>query len=263
MDSDMGQPVTNKTLVETLQQFKNEMLSHFDAKLDTFHNSVHQMQDSLNSIKTTVGELVGSNQDELSRLETRIKQLEKQNSYLAEKVEDVENQSRASNIRLLRVPEGSEGRDMIGFVGHLLIQLFGQDKLPSPLVIERAHRSPGTPNPNPKAGPQPILVRFLHFQDKLNILRLSRDKKELLFKGNRVHIYPDFSAGGVATYVSSNMQSHIILPKVAQLCFEDLFIKLILHDHKHLIIGNIYRPPNSPSDSVKNIVSTADSVGRL
>uniref|UniRef100_A0A3B3H8H7 L1 transposable element RRM domain-containing protein n=1 Tax=Oryzias latipes TaxID=8090 RepID=A0A3B3H8H7_ORYLA len=174
------------------------MLSHFDAKLDTIHNSVHQMQDSLNFMKTTVGELegrVGSNQDELSRLETRIKQLEKQNSYLAERVEDVENWSRASNIRLLRVPEGSEGRDMIGFVGQLLIQLFGQDKLPSPPVIERAHRSPGTPNPNPKAGPRPILVRFLHFQDKLNILRLSRDKKELLFKGNRVHIYPAFSAG--------------------------------------------------------------------
>uniref|UniRef100_A0A3P9LBD1 L1 transposable element RRM domain-containing protein n=1 Tax=Oryzias latipes TaxID=8090 RepID=A0A3P9LBD1_ORYLA len=123
------------------------------------------MQDSLNSMKVTVGEL-----DELSRLDTRMKELEKQNSYLAEKVEDAENRSRASNIRLLRVPEGSEGCDIIGFVGQ-------------------------TPNPNPKAGPRPIFVRFLHFQDKLNILRLSRNKKELLFKGNRVHIYPDFSAG--------------------------------------------------------------------
>ncbi|KAK7884696.1 hypothetical protein WMY93_027819 [Mugilogobius chulae] len=198
MDADMDQTVTNKTLIDTLQQFKNEVLSHFDSKLDKIHDSVQLMQESFKSLKAEVGELedrVSSNQDELSSLEARVKTLEKQNSYLADRVEDAENRSRASNIRLIRVPEGSEGRDMIGFVGQFLNQLFGHDKFTSPPVIERAHRSPGTPNPNPKMGPRPILVKFLHFQDKLKVLRLSRDKKELMYKGTRVHIYPDFSAG--------------------------------------------------------------------
>ncbi|KAK7886408.1 hypothetical protein WMY93_026029 [Mugilogobius chulae] len=168
----MDQTVTNKTLIDTLQQFKNEMLSHFDSKLDKIHDSVQLMQESFKSLKAEVGELedrVSSNQDELSSLEARVKTLEKQNSYLADRVEDAENRSRASNIRLIRVPEGSEGRDMIGFVGQFLNQLFGHDKFTSPPVIERAHRSPGTPNPNPKM--------------------------ELMYKGTRVHIYPDFSAG--------------------------------------------------------------------
>lgn len=36
---------------------------------------------------------------------------------------------------------------------------------------------------------------ILHFQDKVKILRLAREKKELFYKGSRMHIYPDFSAG--------------------------------------------------------------------
>ena len=62
-------------------------------------------------------------------------------------------------------------------------------------VIERCHRTGVQDNFRAK-GPRPILVKFLHFQDKLKIMKLSREKKEpLLYKGARVFIYPDFSAG--------------------------------------------------------------------
>ncbi|XP_028296992.1 DNA repair and recombination protein RAD54-like [Gouania willdenowi] len=74
-----------------------------------------------------------------------------------------------------------------------LTQLFGKENLPSPLVIERAHRSPGMIGRDSKAGPRPIIVKFLYFQQKLRVLHLSRDKKELVYNGARVHIYPDIS----------------------------------------------------------------------
>jgi len=140
---DMDQTTTNKFLLEALQQLKNDMLSHFDLKLDQIQNSVNALKDSLNSLGTKVSQLevrFGDNLDDITNLKTHVKALEKQNAYLSGKVEDEENRSRASNLCFLRVPEGSESRDMIGFVGQLLTQLFGHDLFPMPLAIERAQR---------------------------------------------------------------------------------------------------------------------------
>ena len=75
----------------------------------------------------------------------------------------------------------------------LIPLLLGKENFP--LVIWRAHHSPTVQQQDYKADPRPILVKFLNFQDKLRILRLAREKKEFIFKGERVHIYPDFSAG--------------------------------------------------------------------
>lgn len=65
--------------------------------------------------------------------------------------------------------------------------------------------------------------------------------------------------GGVATYVSSNLSSEVVTPNESPLHFECLFVRLRFH-HKHLIIGNIYRPPNSPSESINNILATINSL---
>lgn len=52
--------------------------------------------------------------------------------------------------------------------------------------------------------------------------------------------------GGVATYISLNLKSQLITPKVKPELFEGIFVKVILHANKQLIIGNIYHPPTSP-----------------
>lgn len=38
--------------------------------------------------------------------------------------------------------------------------------------------------------------------------------------------------GGVATYVSSNLQSHLVVPKEKPVNFEGLFVEIILHENK-------------------------------
>ena len=68
--------------------------------------------------------------------------------------------------------------------------------------------------------------------------------------------------GGVVTYISSQLKSQLIIPKVKPEYFEGIFVKVILHANKQLIIGNIYRPPTSPKrESVKNILATVSSLG--
>ncbi len=77
----------------------------------------------------------------ISDLEKRVKDLEKQNNYLTDRVEDLENLSRSSKLRFLNVPERAEGRDMLGFIQQIIPQLLDKMNFPSPPVIERAHRT--------------------------------------------------------------------------------------------------------------------------
>lgn len=169
---------------------------HLDSKVDPIQTSLNKIHISLNTLGDQVGlleERVGTNEDNLTDLTARIGQLETDNTYLMEKVEDLENRSRRSNLRFIGVPESAESGDLIGFMTRLIHQVLGQENFSSPLMIERAHRSP-TVRQNPRDKPRPILIKLLNFQDKVRILRLAREKKQLEFQGSRIFIYPDFSA---------------------------------------------------------------------
>ncbi|KAJ8269440.1 hypothetical protein COCON_G00120470 [Conger conger] len=195
MDQMDQNPISLQTILEGIHQMKIEMISHMDLKHDTIKASLNKIEGSLATLGEHVDELeqrVGSNEDNLQDLTQRTKQLEKNNAHLKERAEDAENRSRASNLRFISVPDKSEGKDILG-LKLLIPQLLGEANFPTP--DERCHRSPTFLKQNSRAGPRPILVKFLHFQEKLKIMKLSRGKKELVYNGTRVHIYPDFSAG--------------------------------------------------------------------
>lgn len=201
-DSDVFQSIANgmqkiQAELKGLQSIKTELITHIDAKIKRIEGSLNKIHVSLSTLRDQVSELerrVGTNEDDLQDLTQRLKMLEKDNAYLKQRVDDAENRSRASSLRFIHVTENAEGNDILGFIKHLIVQLFGQTNFPTPPSIERAHRFPTFTNQSFKASPRPILVKFSHFQDKLKILRLSREKRELLFNGSRVHIFPDFSA---------------------------------------------------------------------
>lgn len=69
------------------------------------------------------------------------------------------------------IPEKSEGRNTIAFVNQLIPLLPVKGNFPKAAVIERAHWSP-TFISSTSFAPRPILVKFLHFQDKVRILPL-------------------------------------------------------------------------------------------
>lgn len=148
------------------------------------------MKVSLTNLGEHVSEMeqrVGANEDNLSNLLTRVEKLENDKLHLMSKVEDLENRSRSLNLRFIRVPEGVEGCDMLDFMARLIPQVLGQDSFPTLPAMERAHRTP-TLLQGDKPSPRPILIKLLNFQDKVKILRLAREKKELLFNGSHIFI---------------------------------------------------------------------------
>uniref|UniRef100_A0A3Q3MQ47 L1 transposable element RRM domain-containing protein n=1 Tax=Labrus bergylta TaxID=56723 RepID=A0A3Q3MQ47_9LABR len=110
---------------------------------------------------------VSSNEDDITDLARRVKVLEKENTDLKAWVEDAENRSRRSNLRFIGIPERAEGNNILGFMSRLIPQGSQADLGKAPLL-------PG--------------------QDEDNET-LQEKKEPPQYKGARVYIYPDFSAG--------------------------------------------------------------------
>ncbi|CAM4509610.1 unnamed protein product [Leuciscus chuanchicus] len=188
---------SNKYISEVIQELKNELLAHFDSKMDNLQTSLNTIEASLTTIGdqvTLLEQRVSANEDNISDLEKRIEFIEKENTQLREKTEEMENRSRLHNLRFLWVPEQAEGRDILGFMKQFIPQLLGVENYPMPPVIERAHRTSTVRNPNSKSGARSILIKLLNLQDKMKILRLAREKGHLQYKGTRIYIYPDYSS---------------------------------------------------------------------
>ena len=60
-------------------------------------------------------------------------------------------------------------------------------------VIDSAHRTSAA-KPLPGKPPRAMLVRLHYYQTKELILRASRERGQLSYKGKRIHIFPDYSA---------------------------------------------------------------------
>lgn len=186
-------------LHQVKEQVTTEVKAHLDIQIGSVQAGLMDIQQSLGFLTGQINELqqrVSANEDTIGNLEERVCALEKDNSYLKEKMEDLENRSRRSNLRFINIPERKEGGGMVAFIGELVATLFGKEHFPTAPVVERAHRLPTfVRSPRSDGPPRPILVKFLNFQDKVKILRLAREKRNLKMGESTVYIYPDFSPG--------------------------------------------------------------------
>lgn len=132
-------------------------------------------------------------EDTIARHDQVLIQLQKDNAYLKNKVDQMENQSRRSNIRVVGLKEDSEGRDPVRFFTQWIPEVLGIINFTKPLEIERAHRT-SAPKPRPDEPPRAVLIRFLRFQDREKILQLARAKGDITIDGKRVSLFPDMSA---------------------------------------------------------------------
>lgn len=141
-------------------------------------------------MESALAEISASHQ----RSETQCASLLKENCFLQQKVDDLENRSRRMNLRVMGIPEGSEQGRPTQFMSSFFITLFGDGVLSRPPVIERAHRTL-TNKPPPDKPPRAMIVRFHHFQMREEIARLARQQQgKLTFNGKPILIFQDLSA---------------------------------------------------------------------
>lgn len=194
------EPVSMDQLVSELTKQRNSIREDICGLIQEF---IGPLQSSINALRETVDEFqgrlvsmesrVGENFEKLIAAEKVISTLQTQNSSLLDRIEDLENRSRRSNLRIVNIPEGSENnQDPVKFISEMLKEVTGTEVFDEPPILERAHRSPGQ-KPTVGRKSRPFVVCFHRFQDKERLLRWSRSH-EIQYKGTAVRIYPDLSA---------------------------------------------------------------------
>ncbi|CAJ0928425.1 unnamed protein product [Ranitomeya imitator] len=150
----------------------------------------------MQKIDKRVGELeerVSTAEDHIVQLQKAEKKFTQAIAELAAKNEDLENRSRRNNIRIVGIPEKAEGRNPTEYIENWLLETFGDMALTKVFAVERAHRVPPKP-PVPGANPRTMLAKILNYRDGDIILRKARDMTDLTVEGQRIAIYPDYSA---------------------------------------------------------------------
>lgn len=94
---------------------------------------------------------------------------------------------------MIGLPEGTEGTHPSAFIETMLLEVFRKQNFTRKLEVDRAHRSLAPP-PKPNQAHRPFIVRMHHYQSRELILCLAREKGHVLYKGTRIHFYPDVSA---------------------------------------------------------------------
>ena len=129
---------------------------------------VQQSADMMGAVNSIKGELLSQSrrigetekrishaEEDVTILQQKVKQLEGTTEMLRNKIQDQEDRARRSNLRLIGLPEKTEGPDMCSFLENWLPKLLGDTLTPTP-VIERAHRV-GQANTSRSSAPRPIV----------------------------------------------------------------------------------------------------------
>ncbi|XP_035508028.1 uncharacterized protein LOC118320994, partial [Morone saxatilis] len=156
------------------------------AALEPFENKLASCGEAIADVERSAN----ANNTELSDLRANVSKLTTTVDSLSKKCEDLESRSRWNNVRLVGLPEGTEGPRPTEFIAQLLEDILGLDDKP---VLDRAHR---TLRAKPKDGepPRPLVIRVNLFQVRNQILRRAGEAFPLSYMGKRISIFPDFTA---------------------------------------------------------------------
>ena len=125
----------------------------------------------------------------LSELEREQPKTAKENDYLRMKVEQLENQSRKFNIRILDLPNGVEAGNPTAYTTKLLRDWFGEEIVGTGPLISVAHRT----GPAMKDS-RCMIARLYSLDIKMKITKKAAECRSFTYNGNKICIHSDVSA---------------------------------------------------------------------
>lgn len=112
-----------------------------------------------------------------------------------ERLRDIEDTSRSANIRLIGIPESyNKENGAEDIIKEIIEENFPELKRDASLEIVSAYRVPSKFDEN-RLTPRHVLVKFWNSHDKEKILRLSREREEITYRGTRIRLTADLSLG--------------------------------------------------------------------
>lgn len=194
-NSDEEMTLSTSVLKSELEKNRAAIMSEIQASLSPINLSLDAVCKKLEAYEPRITDMemcLSDHSDRLNRLEKQVDKLQSYNKELLEKTEDLENRSRRNNLRIIGLPEGCEGRVATAFMSKFFVDLLQDDSFTDPPELDRAHRALRA-KPAEGERPRTIIVRFLRFQQKEQVVAIARKKGQLVYQGQRIFIFPDLS----------------------------------------------------------------------
>lgn len=173
------------------------MRSDFATKIDGVLNAIRDVKKDVKDFAGRMDmaeERISNVEDTVNMERGKMEEVAKRLTFLSQKLDDLENRSRRSNLRLVNLPEKVENPDAVAFLEKWLPEVLGPTTFSTPPVIERAHRLPGRSQSGRSSLPRVLIVKFLNFQDKVRVMRAVRIKGKIMYGDNEIRFFPDLSA---------------------------------------------------------------------
>lgn len=180
---------TNSDILKEILSMKGDMAKQSTDMLKAINDIKGDLQLHSQRINMTE-ERISQTEDDVTSLQGKVKILMKTVETLCDKITEQEDRSRRSNLRLVGLPEKSEGSDMCNFLEKWLRHTLGEVFTVCP-IIERAHRiGPFDPK---STSPRVVIMKFLNYRDRETTLRAARKMTEVRYENQRIAFFPDLS----------------------------------------------------------------------
>ncbi|TNN44640.1 N-acetylated-alpha-linked acidic dipeptidase-like protein [Liparis tanakae] len=169
--------------------------SSLDMKLEQIAQSVNSVCASVTAVEKRVDEAeqrISDTEDSVSQLLAELERTETRLTEAMTRLEDQQNWSRRNNIKIINLPEHTEGTNARDFFESWLPKVLNLTVKNDRLKLDRCHRGPAHLQSN-STRPGTVYIRHNNFADKQLIMKWARSAAEVTFSGNRIHFFDDFS----------------------------------------------------------------------
>lgn len=167
----------------------------FDKKIDPVLKRLEVCANKIMTLDTRVTEAedrISSQEDATANYAATLADFEAKLTAALAKIDDLENRSRRCNIRVIGLPEGSEGTNPVAFFKTWLPELLNINFKGGSVKLDRCHRVL-TRRPPPDQRPRAVIIKLHYFQDKVRVMQAARNTHPLLHNGAQIMIFEDLS----------------------------------------------------------------------
>ena len=166
----------NPSILLALSKITDNITKLLDVKVNTVLAVIHEQTSQIQALATRVDDAetrISGVEDTMDVLQAKVTKLEKQITDMADHIDDLENRSRRCNLRLVGLPEGTEGKDPVTFMETWLPFYLNLTTKSGKIKLDRAHRSLA-PRPVTNQRARPIIMKLHNFTDKQRVMAVAR-----------------------------------------------------------------------------------------
>ena len=195
-----SQEKANKQVKETIQDLKKEIeaikktQTEIIMEMKNLEKQAGSVEASYSNRIQEMEERISGVEDSIDDIDTSVKENIKSKKVLTQNVQELWDTMKRPNLRIIGIEEGEDlqlkGPENI--FNKIIEENFPNLKKELPIKVLEAYRTPNKLDQKRKS-PRHIIIKTLSIQNKERILRASREKQQVTYKGKPIRITPDFS----------------------------------------------------------------------